>query len=184
MKNYLSKTALASIIFLSNCCYGQNDEKITSGNYDGMEIKVDKINFYGVINLDDYIVKCELFFWGKLKDNDSVVTIFNPINRGFSIGHYQTLNKKMIIKSNDVLFPCQRVIDLKNGWSFSFINNQTEKYTAFNFIKSEKCLLYTTPNVLTKKKSYLIKNDVVYLFDFQGDWIRVKFNLKNKTFFG
>ena len=50
-----------------------------------------------------------------------------------------------------MILPCQRLIDLKKGWAFEYTKAFKWANVTFDFIKSNKCFLYTSPNKITTK---------------------------------
>jgi hypothetical protein len=185
MKNYLIKITLnIAFIFITFSCSAQDNTDIKVGNYDNgqLEIFINKESLCGYINIDEEI-NCRLFFWGKLKDKNKSISIYNPIDGTINDGNLTKLNKSITIKTKVMLLPCQRIIDLKRGWTFDYTGKSKWEKCNFNFIKQEKSLLYTNPNQMTKKKSYLVKNDIVLVFQEKEGWVKVKYINNEKSFF-
>lgn len=190
MKNYVNrikKFIIYKYLFLL-CfinCNGQNETGLNQGVYDNGVVLVlqnSKKLFSGVINLQED-VNCKLFFYGSVIDNKkSPISIYNPVDGTISSGHMSYSRNEIIIKSDLVLFPCQRILDLSSGESFSYSNKLDYNNCLFSLVKSERSFLYSKPNVMTKKKSYLIKNDIVVVYEKKDEWVKVKY-LANKSIF-
>lgn len=172
------------LIFITMNCSSQSKTELKQGVYDEgqLEVLISNNFFYGYININQEI-NCKMFFWGKLKDNSDSISIYNPIDKSINRGSLTYIDKKITIKSNEVLFPCQRIIDLKQGWPFFYTNKTNWENCTFDFVKQEKSFLYSKPNQMTKKKSYLLKNDVVLVFEKKGQWLKIKYIKNDKTFF-
>ncbi|MGH2667390.1 hypothetical protein [Flavobacterium sp.] len=184
MKNYLNKIVVNSCLFLliTTSCLSQYRNKVKSGIYDEgqLEVIVNGEKLYGYININEE-VNCKIFFWGNL--NDSNISIYNPIEKIIYKGYLTYNSNEVIIKSNEMILPCQRIIDLKRGWHFSYTNKSNHVNCSLDFIKSPKSILYFVPNQLTKKKSYLIEDDLILVYEKNGDWLKIKYIKNNKTFF-
>jgi hypothetical protein len=191
MKNYVNRIPkiiiykhLFLLCFIS--CKGQSEISLKQGVYDNGSVVVLHNNvklFSGVINLQEDI-NCKLFFYGSAVDNkNSRISIYNPVDASTSSGYISYSENEIIIKSDLVLFPCQRILDLSSGESFSYSNKLDFNNCLFSLVKSEKSFLYSKPTVLTKKKSYLIKDDIVVVCEKKDKWIKIKYLAKKNIFF-
>ncbi len=185
MKNYLNKIIInISLIIITLSCTAQNNKQIKCGKYDDgqLEVFIDNEHLYGYINISE-AVNCRLFFWGKLEDENKLISIYNPIDETISRGSLTYSDKIITFETDEMLLPCQRIIDIKRGWTFDYSSNSKWENCKFDFIKQEKSSLYISPNQLTKKKSYLVKNDIVLIFQENGEWVKIKYINNEKSFF-
>jgi hypothetical protein len=185
MKNYVMKIKLLNILLVVvSSCNSQTKSILNAGKYDDgqLEIFVNEDTINGYININEE-VSCKLFFWGKLDSEKNSIMIYNPVDNSVNIGFLYHNKNIITIKSNEMLMPCQRVIDLKRGWEFEYSENLNCQNCAFGFIKEEKAFLYNFPNKISSKKSYLIKNDIVYIYEKNGEWYKIKYINNDKVFF-
>jgi hypothetical protein len=188
MKNYLNRinnfTIFKNLFLLCFIgCNGQIENKLKEGVYDNGAVIIglnsDKL-FSGVMNLQEKD-HCKLFFYGNTNNNH--ISIYNPVDGKISSGYITYLENEIIIKSDLVLFPCQKILDLYTGESFSFSSKSEFNNCLFGLVKSEKSFLYSEPTFLTPKKSYLIKNDIVIVYEKKDEWVKIKYFTNKNVFF-
>jgi len=160
-------------------CSGQ-ERIFKSAVYDDglVEVLIHGDSISGILSLNDEI-DCRLLFYGKLLDDEiTPITIVNTADLTDNIGSITIRGEDIILKSDNIIFPCQRVIDLNSGVTFTYTKEAEQTNYQYNVISVEKCLLYSTPGKLTTKRSYLIQGDIVKILLKKSQWVKINFNSK------
>lgn len=134
----------------------------------------------GILNAEEDDITCRLYFSGKVnKKGDISISIFNPVDKQPFQGVLKVKDKIITIKADEVIFPCQRFLDLAGmGQSFELTDEVVNKRLRLAMIKTDRALLYDRPNVISNKRPYLICGDVVAIRRKNGDWVETSY-LKN-----
>jgi hypothetical protein len=178
ISSVIKKTFTYAIMLTFASCISQNKEDLKTGVYDNGNLRIsirNGIELTGVISIEEEI-ECKLFISGKLtKDSISELIIYNPADGKYSKGQLNYSENSIKILSREVLFPCQRVIDLSSGETFYSTSGTTEQNFMYGMITSPRSFLYTEPSKQTAKKSYLIKGDVITIYEEKVEWIKIKY---------
>jgi hypothetical protein len=164
-------------------CYSQKAIGLKQGNYDNqVEITTKGKYLYAVLSTEGLVV-CELFMWGDLDSDEGKITIYEPISESTSKGSLIKTKDGIKIKADEFLMPCERDVNLINGWGFPFNENSKWENLPFDIVKSKTAFLFIEPNQITKKKAYLLKNDIVYVLEEKDSWVKVKYSKNFKKFY-
>lgn len=184
MMNLLAKvTRIASIgfmiLFLLSFSQKEALHGVVTGIYDNGRLilaKHDSLKTVtGIINATEDNVSCRLYIYGSYSAiNNGVVKIYNPADNEIYEGKLTIDKRGLIIRSNKVMFPCQRIMDLTGGESF-LLSKAITKDVYLGIVKSPKAFLYDVPEKITSKKSFLIEGDIVSIKQQIGSWMKVAY---------
>jgi len=142
---------------------------LVSGTYEQIRLSCDSTNqsFTGLIEDKEGMTSCRLFFKGKMvrnKEGQYVITAYpyyNKANPSYGTLLFITDHKNhgadIKLRLNES-GSCQNIIQLKDGWSFSFENQFS--YQKFSMICSKKAPVYVDPNGVNKK-GYFVEGDII-----------------------
>ncbi len=129
----------------------------------------------GIINSMEGDILCRLYIFGKYSTlSKGAIKIYNPVD-GETYDGKLTIDKKgLIIQSDNVIFPCQRIMDLSGGESF-LLTKRISKDIYLGIVKAPKAFLYDRPDEITIKKPYLVRGDIVSIKQCIGTWMKVAY---------
>jgi hypothetical protein len=168
-----------NIIYLFILSCNAQEPNFVNGKYDELQIvKNDNQKITGFLNYSENNIECMIFFKGIYIQgtNKIIVDFINLNDDSMSKGTLEINNKKITLKSDSFIFPCQRVFNLFKGENFFF--SEKINYNELSIIKDDKVFLYDKNGddySLTKKKSYLLKNDLIVVDETIDDWVKIRF---------
>lgn len=129
----------------------------------------------GIINSREDGVSCRLYIYNNFSDiNKGLIKIYNPVDNQIYEGKLIVDKRGLIVRAKDVIFPCQRIMDLTGGESF-LLTKSVAKDIYLGIVKVPKAFLYDTPEKITARKSFLIKGDIVSIKQRIGTWMKVAY---------
>lgn len=170
------------------------DSQIISGNYDsGLRLAYNPENkmitgFYENYSGYDETTgnprfSCIFYLIGKYQSDSCAIETYFPLNKDDD----KIIGKLKIKESNtiSILLPeehggCWNVMHFADG-DADFKLLESENWIEIRYIEADKSYFYNDKQDKSKRKSYLIKGDIVFIEKIEGDWIRCKYYGKSVT---
>lgn len=118
-----------------------------------------------------YSFSCIFFFSGKLENQTAEIVAFYPAFKDEKIvGELQVIApNKISLQLSDDLPGCWNVLPLVND-PFVFELQTAAPYLQTRWVKIEKSYFHSEKSETTKRKAYVIKNDVVFVERIDQNW--------------
>ncbi len=194
MENFIVKFRNLGFLLLFFSCDGQSQKTNSvdiAGDYDNIlhiAISEKDSRLSGFISYAPYEndpkliqIECKIFFeatFNKNLKNDYLnINIYSLNTDSFykKEGEIKIDSNKIFLKIKNNIPSCSSVLDFTDKKGALFYLTKKVRYNNFNFIKTDKAIIYQKPEDGYKTKKYLIKGDVVNVLKSEGEFILVEF---------
>ena len=167
-----------------------------SGSYGDLSLAVEQKDVTGVYEYyDNWDPKAKEFldinvfyFKGNLvNDSTAIITTSWPGEDQILSGTIRFNNsisnsRSILIKLNEQPNGYSNV-DFTQPSGVKMELTQQKDWLEIRLVASERCATYDKPDIKSKRKSYIIKNDVVKIVKVEGDFVQIEYDGKNATAF-
>lgn len=167
--------------------------QIKSGNYsDGLNIafnpKTQKVTgFYeSYSGLDEETGKpkfsCIFYISGTAAKAGFSIDTYYPSDKADDLikGEINFSDKTVSIKLSEEHGGCWNVMTFADGFS-DFTLTKTANWIDIRYVETEKAFFHNDKNGGTKRKTYIVKGNIVYIDKIEGDWVHCTYFGKTTT---